>query len=112
MIIKAFAQYLHTADQNESASGVLARWLWEHLTCPPVNMVDKVLQCEIKMKVAQATNSKNLSFSAGSHGPTYVFEGISVSGKQLLHSLYEYSQSYEQQKWSRWIHKLKASDFR
>jgi hypothetical protein len=42
----------------------------------------------------------------------YTFKGTSSSGKRLLKSLYEYCQSYDQQKWSRFVHKLKASDFR
>lgn len=35
------------------------------------------------------------------------FKGNSSSGSRLLTSLYEYSMSYEQQKWSRFVHKLK-----
>jgi hypothetical protein len=41
----------------------------------------------------------------------YVFQANSATGNQLLKSLYEYSLSYEQQKWARFVHTLKASDF-
>lgn len=40
-----------------------------------------------------------------------IFSGSSDSGERLLKSLYEYAASYEQQRWSRWVHSLKASDF-
>lgn len=42
----------------------------------------------------------------------YYFQGASPSGVTLLNSLYEYAMSYEQQKWSRFVHKVKASDFK
>ncbi len=41
----------------------------------------------------------------------YYFKGASASGRKLLKSLWEYSQSFEQQRWSRFLHGLKASDF-
>ena len=42
---------------------------------------------------------------------SYVFCGTSSSGRRLLKSLYEYCQSYEQQRFARFIHTIKASDF-
>jgi hypothetical protein len=42
----------------------------------------------------------------------YFFKGTSTSGSRLLNSLYEYAMSYEQLKWSRFIHSVKASDFK
>lgn len=45
-------------------------------------------------------------------GSAYFFKGTSSSGSRLLNSLYEYSMSYEQLKWSRFVHSVKASDFR
>ena len=42
----------------------------------------------------------------------FVFKGASASGVRLLNSLLEYSMSYEQQRWSRFVHSLKASDFK
>jgi hypothetical protein len=76
-------------------------------------MVDKVLHCE--MAICQADESKSgrvpLDLLDGKNKTSFVFRGTSESGKRLLKSLYEYCQSYDQQRWARWVHKLKASDF-
>lgn len=42
----------------------------------------------------------------------YVFKGTSQSGDRLLKSLVEYCLSIEHQKWARFVHSLKASDFK
>ncbi len=114
LILEAFAEFLHAADPNMPATDVLAQWLWKRLSTPPANNVDKVLHCE--MAICQAGEpSKGISPSseigAGKKTVTYVFRGTSDSGKRLLKSLYEYCQSYDQQRWARWVHNLKASDF-
>ncbi len=113
MILEAFAEYLHSADPKLSATDVLAQWLWKRLSVPPVNNVDRVLHCE--MAICEVSGSKRAyNQSENTPGPrrvTYVFRGTSLSGKRLLKSLYEYCQSYEQQRWARWVHTLKASDF-
>lgn len=109
MILEAFSRYLHDADPSVPASRILVRWLWERLTFPPQNNVDKVLRHEIAIEAhsehpqAQATEDPI--------PPKYAFVTTTVSGRNLLKSLYEYSMSYEQQKWSRWVHCVKASDF-
>jgi hypothetical protein len=59
-------------------------------------------QVEQKLKNA-VSETKDLS--------AYRFTGKSASGKRLLRSLYEYCLSYDSQKWSRFVHNLKASDF-
>lgn len=51
----------------------------------------------------------SLDIPCNSH---FVFKGASASGARLLNSLWEYSMSYEQQRWSRFVHSLKASDFK
>lgn len=112
MILEAFAKYLHAADPKMSATDVLAQWLWRQLSAPPLTMVDKVLHCklairEVKRSKADATTKKQ----GQSRKTSYVFCGTSATGRQLLKNLYEYCQSYEQQRWSRWIHTLKAGDF-
>lgn len=115
VILEAFAEYLHAADPKTPATEILARWLWERLSIPPECNVDRVLHCEISIGLAprdrrtgekRATSNKSCRTT-----PTYVFKGSSDSGKKLLKSLYEYCLSYEQQKWSRFVHNLKASDF-
>ncbi len=124
MILEAFAEYLQAADQKTSATTLLGRWLWEKLSTPPLSMVDRVLHCEISLSSSSRASSR---FQAQIHSDkeaisdkklvsrrraSHVFKGNSASGAILLKSLYEYCLSYEQQKWSRWVHSVKASDFK
>ena len=113
LILEAFAEFLHAADPRMPATDVLAQWLWKRLSAPPLTNVDRVLHCE--MAICQAADSKKGTIPLDVHGDkkavTYVFRGTSDSGKRLLRSLYEYCQSYDQQRWARWVHNLKASDF-
>lgn len=111
MILEAFAKYLHTADSELPAAVVLARWLWERLSQPAENAVDQVLHCEIAIAISKRGSREVLQFEGSGTGRTYVFKGQSESGRKLLNSLHQYALSYEQQKWSRWVHKVKASDF-
>ena len=111
MILEAFAKYLQSADPGLPATDILARWLWERLSIPPESAVDKVLHCEIAFAAYKKGGKECLRFSTGEKGPSYVFKGLSESGRKLLNALYQYALSYEQQKWSRWVHKVKASDF-
>lgn len=50
--------------------------------------------------------------SKGQSPNMYVFKGASKSGDRLLKSLVEYCLSIEHQKWARFVHSLKASDFK
>jgi len=115
MILEAFARYLHAADSNTCATDILARWLWERLSVPAETTIDQVLHCELKLLLVSDSHNHILSLKLIDQGRkkplTYIFRGNSVSGSQLLKSLYEYSLSYEQQKWARFVHTLKASDF-
>lgn len=111
MIIEAFAKYLQSSGPEQSAVSVLVRWLWERLTLPAQNNVDRVIKHEISIERGGApVNSKSTEeYSADSR---YTFVALSDSGSRLLKSLYEYAMSYEQQKWARWVHCVKASDFK
>jgi hypothetical protein len=111
VILEAFAKYLHTADPELPAATVLARWLWERLSQPPETAVDQVLHCEIAIAIGKRGGKEILRFEGTGSGRAYVFNGQSDSGRKLLNSLHQYALSYEQQKWSRWVHKVKASDF-
>jgi len=112
VILEAFAEYLQLADDKIPATDILARWLWERLSVPTESVVDRVLHCEIGLSIAKNPRRTQAAKSLGNGRPTYVFKGNSASGARLLKSLYEYCLSYEQQKWSRWVHTLKASDFK
>lgn len=107
MILEAFAEYLHASDQSLPATEVLSRWIKERLDAPVITNVDRVVHCEFS--IARVAGRENCSDKPGSK---LAFKGNSKSGRQLLKSLYEYCQSYEQQKWARYVHNLKASDFR
>lgn len=115
MILEAFAKYLQKADNNNNSTDILACWLWEKLSIPAESPVDKVLHCELKLIRKPDMTIYPLSFTFknnnGQSSTTYWFRGKSPSGDNLLKSLYEYSLSYEQQKWARFVHKVKASDF-
>lgn len=123
MILEAFSKYLHESDQAIPSTEVLSRWLWEKLSMPPQCNVDRVIRCEIiicrKEEPAEGEDTttecdifipqiENDLYEADA---SFVFKGSSKSGERLLNSLKTYGQSYEQQKWARWIHNIKASDF-
>jgi len=65
-----------------------------------------------QIDVAKLTHSKSGSGNHSQNKNMYVFKGASKSGDRLLKSLVEYCLSIEHQKWARFIHSLKASDFR
>jgi hypothetical protein len=139
MILEAFSQYLHNAAPELPASQVLSAWLWERLCDAPRSAVDQVIHCEVAISRAAtsrpATHPRTIRLPAEAElalkfkgrirrlqendkeidkgdGSAYFFKGTSSSGSRLLNSLYEYSMSYEQLKWSRFVHSVKASDFR
>jgi hypothetical protein len=115
MILEAFAKYLHSADSTISATDVLARWLWERLSIPAESTADQVLHCELRLLATNSAQNHLLSLKLpdknGKKPLIYIFQANSATGNKLLKSLYEYSLSYEQQKWARFVHTLKASDF-
>ena len=111
MILEAFAKYLQEADPEVPASFILARWLWERLSFPPETNVDKVIHCELTLATRKTQTAGSLRLEADHGGTAYVFNALSDSGRKLLQSLHQYSLSYEQQKWARWVHFVKASDF-
>lgn len=124
MILEAFSQFLHNHPELP-AGEALSIWLWERLENDPVDNVDQVIQMEIGIKKSGRAPVKGkipvpqramdrLRDSGGKklEEGSLIFRGTSTSGTQLLVSLYEFSMSYEQQRWSRFVHGLKASDFR
>ena len=109
-ILQEFSKYLQAADPRVPAKTVLASWLFERLATCPKTLTDKVLHCELSISLLEADAATDLSYTS-TEGNNYTFTSESKSGKRLLNSLYHYSLSYENQKWVRFIHKLKASDF-
>ncbi|MDX2107391.1 MAG: hypothetical protein SFY67_13405 [Candidatus Melainabacteria bacterium] len=71
----------------------------------PQNNLSQIAQLDV------AKLAKNNSTKAQAQN-MYVFKGASKSGDRLLKSLVEYCLSIEHQKWARFVHSLKASDFK
>lgn len=118
VILEAFSRYLQAADPSIPATKVLARWLWERLSIPAQNNVDRILRSEISIEWQKGQQyckepefEKPASQTEPFADPKVAFVTSTESGRRLLKSLYEYAMSYEQQKWSRWVHCVKASDF-
>lgn len=71
----------------------------------PKNNLSQIAQMDVE-KFTQKSLNKAQSQNM------YVFKGASKSGDRLLKSLVEYCLSIEHQKWARFVHSLKASDFK
>jgi hypothetical protein len=128
LILEAFAQYLHN-NPSLPAGQALSAWLWDRLNAEPAKPVDQVIQLEIAIgRKPEQLSNRDLVFLPSEAIETFhktygittakekdrftlVFTGASESGKRLLSSLVEYSHSYEQHRWSKFVHNLKASDF-
>lgn len=97
MILEEFSEYLKKFNDKIPADLLLSRWLKIKLLEEPKTLIDKIINKEICISL---NNQNNFPFS-----------GRSKTGTNLIESLYNYAQSYEQQKFNRWLHNLKASDF-
>jgi len=98
MIIKAFSDYLKEFNNDIPSTILLSRWLKDSLTKKPEDRISKIIHRE-------------LIFIKDKRG-LFMIVGKSNSGTVLLESLYNFALSYEQQNFTRWIHNLKASDFK
>lgn len=98
MILKAFSEYLHKINSDVPAVVVLSKWLREKLSKNAEDNIERVIQKEIGI----LKNKRGL----------FLIFTRSESGRKLLESLYEFALSYDNHKFSRWLHELKASDFR
>ncbi len=114
-ILQEFSRYLQAADPHLPAKDVLASWLFERLAKQPESLADKVIHYEITINQAGADlvrpAGQDLGYKSDDDGNYYTFSAGSESGQRLLNSLYQYSMSYEHQKWVRFVHGLRASDF-
>lgn len=97
MILKEFAEFLQTNEENPSVS-LLYVWLKMKIETPAKSNVDKIIQKEIYI----AKNKTGAS----------LFIGKSPSGRSLMQSLYNFSLSFEQQKMARWVHSQNATNFK
>ena len=97
MILKAFSRYIQKFNADIPAVILLSKWLRENFSKKPKNNVERILQ-------------KETVFLKNQQG-LFLIIGRSDSGRRLLESLYQYALSYDNYKFSKWVHKLKASDF-
>ena len=111
MILESFSLYLQAADPAVPASRVLVRWLWERLTFPAQTNVDRILRYEIAIERQPNELAPDGQSQSEPVEANFAFVTTTESGRNLLKSLYRYSMSYEQQRWARWVHCVKASDF-
>lgn len=98
MIIKAFSDYIKTFNSEIPSLLLLTRWLRENLSKNPENNVERIIHSEIGI----LKNKRGV----------FLLIGKTKSGKVLIESLNEFALSYDQHKFSKWIHKVKASDFK
>lgn len=99
MIIKDFSEYLlKNYDGKIKTVELLSIWIKEKIENPPKNLVDKVIQKEIYL-----AKNKNGEF---------FLIGKSDSGRILINALFNFALSFEQQDYSRKIHKLKSSNIK
>ncbi len=98
MILRAFSEHIKKINADIPAVIVLSDWLREKILKEPEDNIDRVIQKEI----ALMKNKRGL----------FLMTAKSDSGRILLESLHEFALSYDNHKFSRWLHKVKASDFR
>lgn len=97
MIIKAFAKFLQSYEEDIPCVILLSNWVKNILEKEPKNNVERIIHAEISL------SKNNLGM--------FILAGKGKSGRILLESLYSFALSFEQQKFTRWIHHTNASDF-
>lgn len=100
MILEAFSAHLKAHGKpGQPPERILLAWLTSILLLPPApdDQIGKILHTEIAL------------VEANGH---YLFEGKSDTGRQLLKTLTQYCRSYDHWQFSRWVHEVRASDFK
>ncbi len=90
-----------STDNGTQGINQAPKTVMSHLLPVPQNNLSQIAQMDIE-KSRDKSKPQNI----------YVFKGASQSGDRLLKSLVEYCLSIEHQKWARFVHSLKASDFK
>lgn len=96
MILKEFSKYLQKNKEKNSVN-LLNEWLIERLTRPSLDKVDIILKTELYF--AKNNNDKTLIIAK------------SETGRNLLNALYNFSLSFEQYKFAKFLHDKKSNDF-
>jgi len=98
MILKAFSKHLQEYSADIPSYIILTRWLREKLQKKPETLIDKVLHAELTL--LQSEDGIN------------AVVGSTVSGQKLIKNLLNYAESYDHQKFLRWLHNQTSSDFK
>lgn len=105
MILEQFSEFLHGQDPHgKQPVAVLERWLLHQLARHPKpgDPVAQVVHHELQVNPKKALGNITLTH----------IEPRTASGEQLLQQLVDYCKSYQRWRFARWLHRLKASDFR
>ena len=97
MILKEFSKYLQENIDKNSVI-LLNEWLTERLKKPSLNKVDNIIKTELYF--AKNNNNKTLIIAK------------SETGRTLINALYNFSLSFEQYKFAKFLHDKKSSDFK
>lgn len=97
MILQAFSKYLQEYAANLPSYIILTRWLTEKLKKNPETTIDKIIHAELTL--IQDENGLD------------AVVGTTKSGQKLLQNLLSYTESYDRQKFSRWLKQQDPSDF-
>ncbi len=97
MILKEFSKYLKE-NKDKNSVNLLNEWLIERLKKPSLNKVDNIIKTELYY--AENNNGKTLIIAK------------SETGRTLLNALYNFSLSFEQYKFAKFLHDKKSTNFK
>lgn len=97
MILKEFSKYLQENKEKNSVI-LLNEWITLRLKRPSLDKVDSILKTELYF--AKNSNNKTLIIAK------------SDTGRTLLNALYNFSLSFEQYKFAKFIHDKKSCDIK
>lgn len=97
MILKEFSKYLQN-NKDKNSVKLLNEWLINRLTKPSLDKTDNVIKTELYL--AKNNNDKTLIIAK------------SETGRTLLNALYNFSLSFEQYKFAKFLHDKKSNDFK
>ena len=97
MILKELSKYLQE-NKNRNSVNLLNEWIIERLKKPSLNKIDNILKTELYY--AENNNGKTLIIAK------------SETGRTLLNALYNFSLSFEQYKFAKFIHNKNSTDFK
>lgn len=98
MILHAFANSIRKYAVEIPPVILLSRWLKDILKKEPNNNVEKIIHAELTL----LENDDGM----------YAVVGTTPNGQKLLENLYNFTDSVENLRFSRWLHQTKANGFK